>query len=157
MAARHKQSKQDEIASRRAQVAALRLSQYSQAEIAARLDVSVGTVNSDLQALREEWAERRFTSYDSWVEEELATLDKMQRAFLPLALSGQTSAADRVLAVMDRRAKLVGLDKPQQHEHRVITRDVVEAEIERLEAQIAEEEARRAAESQLEQMPELEA
>jgi len=131
-----KQSKRDEIASRRTQVAAMRLAQLSQQEIADRLDVSVGTVNSDLQAIRAEWTERRLQSYENWLMEELATLDKLQRAFLPLALSGQTNAADRVLAVMDRRAKLVGLDKPQQHEHVVITKDVIEAEIERLQAEI---------------------
>ena len=55
------QSKQDEIQARRNQVATLRLAHLTQAEIAKRLGVSVGTVNSDLQAIRDEWAERRQT------------------------------------------------------------------------------------------------
>lgn len=137
----------DEIAARRTQVAVLRLTHLTQREIAKRLGVSVGTINADLQAIREEWAERRATAYDDWVAEELAKLDSLERAFLRLALQGQTTAADRVLAVMDRRSRLVGLDKPQLHEHTVITRDALDAEIERLEAEVAARAAREEAAS----------
>lgn len=136
------QTQLDEIAARRTQVAALRLAHLTQREIASRLGVSVGTINADLQAIREEWAERRSTAYDDWVAEELAKLDRLERALLPLALQGQTTAADRVLSVMDRRARIVGLDKPQMHEHTVITRDALDAEIERLEAEVAARAAR---------------
>jgi len=126
----------DEVALRRVQVGALTLARYSQREIARRLSVSVGTVNADLKAIRAEWVERRLASYEQWVEEELAVLDKLQRSLLPLALQGNHAAADRVLSVMDRRARLVGLDRPQEHRHTVITMDAVEAEIERLEQQL---------------------
>jgi len=132
------QTKRDEIAARRQQVALLRLTHLTQAEIAEHLGVSVGTVNADIQAVREEWAERRRTAYDEWVGEELAKLDRLERSLLPLALKGQTSAADRVLSIMDRRARLLGLDKPERHEHTVITLDAIEAEIMRLEAELAE-------------------
>lgn len=136
------QTQLDEIAARRTQVAALRLTHLTQREIASRLGVSVGTVNADLQAVREEWAERRSTSYDDWVSEELAKLDRLERSMMTYALQGQTTAVDRVLAVMDRRSRLVGLDKPQLHEHTVITRDALDAEIERLEAEVAARAAR---------------
>jgi len=48
---------------------------------------------------------------------------------------------------MDRRSRLVGLDKPQLHEHTVITRDALDAEIERLEAEVAARAAREEAAS----------
>lgn len=126
----------DEVALRRVQVSAMTLGRRSQREIARRLNVSVGTVNADLKAVRAEWAERRLAAYEQWVEEELAVLDALQRSLLPLALQGNHAAADRVLSVMDRRARLIGLDRPQEHRHTVITMDAVEAEIERLEAQL---------------------
>jgi transcriptional regulator with XRE-family HTH domain len=131
------QAKLDEIAARRQQVATLRLAHLSQAEIARKLGVSVGTVNADLQAIRQEWAERRRSSFEEWLDEELAKLDRLERALLPLALQGQATAADRVLSVMDRRAKLLGLNKPERHEHTVITMDAIEAEIVRMEAELA--------------------
>jgi predicted transcriptional regulator len=45
-------------------------------------------------------------------------------------------AIDRCLAIMDRRARLLGLDAPTKHE--VLTLDAVTAEIRRLEAQLGE-------------------
>jgi len=45
-------------------------------------------------------------------------------------------AIDRVLAIMDRRAKLLGLDSPVKHE--VITLDYIQSEIMRLEAVLGE-------------------
>ena len=134
----------DRVAERRTQVAALLLASRTQREIADTLEVSVGTVNADVQAIRAEWAERRATSYDEWVAEQLAVLDRLQRSMLPVAVTGNSGAVDRVLAIMDRRTRLLGLDKPQQHEHVVLTKDVVTAEIERLEAELA----RRASEEQ---------
>jgi len=45
-------------------------------------------------------------------------------------------AIDRCLSIMDRRAKLLGLDAPTRHE--VITLDAVTAEIQRLERKLGE-------------------
>ena len=127
----------DEILDRRTQVAALRLSRLSFSEIARRLGVSVATVHSDMTAIRSEWAERRLTAYEDWIGEELATLDALQRSMLPLARTGQEKAVDRVLSIMDRRSRLLGLDQPERHEHVVITKDLVAREIERLEEELA--------------------
>ena len=55
------------------------------------------------------------------------------------ALSEEKSALfaiDRVLAIMDRRAKLMGLDAPIKTE--VITLDYIQQEIARLEATLGE-------------------
>jgi len=130
-------AKKDQIAQRRHLVATMRLAHLTQQEIADRLGVSVGTINADLKAVREEWAERRRETYDDLVAEELAKLDRLERALLPLALQGQGPASDRVLSIMDRRARLLGLDRPTRHEVTMLTQDLIEAEIQRLEAELA--------------------
>lgn len=128
----------DLIADRRRQVAGLRLQQLSQREIATELGVSVATVNRDLKRIRDEWAARRDESYSGWVAEELALLDAMQRALLPEVLvKRKAHVADRILGIMNRRARMLGLDKPELHKHTaVITQDLIDAEIARLEAQL---------------------
>jgi Trp operon repressor len=130
----------DALAERRQKVSALRLMHYTQREIAAQLDVSVATVNRDLAVVRAEWAERRSQSYESWVGEELAKIDLLERAILPAAIRGDDKAQARLVQFMDRRARMMGLDKPERFEHTVITMDAVEAEIARLEREMTERE-----------------
>jgi Trp operon repressor len=130
----------DALAERRQRVSALRLMHYTQREIAAQLGVSVATINRDLAVVRAEWAERRSQSYESWVGEELAKIDLLERAILPAAISGDDKAQARLVQFMDRRARMMGLDKPERFEHTVITMDAVEAEIARLEREMTERE-----------------
>lgn len=141
MAPKVPQVKTDEILARRSRVAMLRLAHLTQAEIAQQVGVSVGTVNGDLKAIRDEWAERAATSFEDWVTEELAKLDRLERAMLHQALQGNGAATEKVLSIMDRRAKMLGLNKPDKVEHTHITRDLIEAEIERLEAELARNES----------------
>lgn len=66
-------------------------------------------------------------------------LDLLLEKAMEKALSEEKSsmfAIDRVLAIMDRRAKLMGLDAPVRTE--VITLDYIQAEIQRLEATLGE-------------------
>ena len=66
-------------------------------------------------------------------------LDLLLEKAMEKALSEEKSsmfAIDRVLAIMDRRAKLMGLDAPVRTE--VITLDFIQAEIQRLEATLGE-------------------
>jgi hypothetical protein len=66
-------------------------------------------------------------------------LDLLLEKAMEKALSeekGALFAIDRVLAIMDRRAKLMGLDAPVRTE--VITLDYIQAEIQRLEATLGE-------------------
>lgn len=44
------------------------------------------------------------------VSRELRTLDLLQRAVMKDALRGETKAVDRVLAIMQQRSKMLGLD-----------------------------------------------
>lgn len=60
-----------------------------------------------------------------------------------IALNGsnadrQLRAVDRCLTIMERKAKLFGLDAPTKNVVSVITEDVIDAEIARLETEIAQ-------------------
>lgn len=48
---------------------------------------------------------------------ELETLDRLQFGLWQHAAAGNQGAVDRVLRIMERRAKLLGLDAPSQLEH----------------------------------------
>lgn len=65
---------------------------------------------------------------------ELERLDEAQRAIWPRVRAGDLEAIDRLCKLMDRRAKLLGLDAPKQVE--VLTIDTVDAELRRLEAEM---------------------
>ena len=63
-------------------------------------------------------------------------MDNLLATYMPQALAGDVKSADFVLKVLDRRAKLLGLDAPTKTE--VITLDAIDAEIRRLENQLGE-------------------
>lgn len=66
---------------------------------------------------------------------EIARLDGLMIALWPAARRGDLAAVDRVLKIMDRRAKFLGLDAPTRHE--IVTIDEIEQEISRLETELA--------------------
>ena len=49
-------------------------------------------------------------------EMELARMDEMMAGIYPTALQGDMQAIDRVLRIMERRAKLLGIDAPTRQE-----------------------------------------
>lgn len=67
-------------------------------------------------------------------------LDALLRAVWMQALAGKPDAVRQALSIMDRRSKLLGLDAPTKTSLTVITEDVLDAEIQRLEAEIAAKE-----------------
>lgn len=66
-------------------------------------------------------------------------LDRLQRAWWPAALNGDVKAAGIVMRVMDRRARLFGLDAPTQIEvtQVPVEADVVDAELRTILGQLA--------------------
>jgi hypothetical protein len=69
---------------------------------------------------------------------ECERLDAMLRALWPSAISGKWLAVDRCLAIMDRRAKLLGLDAPIRTRIDVITNDAFSEAMASLEAELAD-------------------
>ena len=107
---------------RRARAVELRLAGYSLKQIGAELGVTFQAVakmiNKELSELRD------VAEKDAEIlrEVEVARLDAMLKAKWPEVEIGNDAAIDRVLRIMERRAKLLGLDAP--------TRSNVEANIE---------------------------
>lgn len=65
------------------------------------------------QRIKSEWI---FESIEEARQLELMRLDELQVAVWDRALNGELPAAHCVLKIMDRRAKLLGLDKPEKVE-----------------------------------------
>ena len=68
------------------------------------------------QAYQRIKGETIFESIDEARQLELMRLDEMQLAVWDRAINGDLPAAHCVLKIMDRRAKLLGLDKPEKAE-----------------------------------------
>ena len=108
-----------ETASRRRKVAALMLQKRPAYEIAKRLNVNENTVYKDGQAIREAWKREMLGAHDDLLAKELAALDDDEKALRDL-LKGEPNTRlwlniyDRVLRVCERRAKLLGLDAPEE-------------------------------------------
>ena len=99
-----------DIEGRRAKVAALLLENKSERQIARELGISKTNARNDIGHVRAEWQERRMTSIDTWMAEELKRLDVAMAAIWPHVTAGDTWRIDRMLAIMERRAKYLGLD-----------------------------------------------
>lgn len=131
------------IEERRAQVAALVLSHVSYRRIASMLGVGRTTVFKDVQVLRRQYRLRAGADYETHVAEMLASLEMLERAWMPKALpfhplavpedaSAAEKAASVILRVLDRKARLLGLDQPTK-----VQADVTVTETTRLDSEIA--------------------
>lgn len=90
----------------------------TQTEIARRLGVDQSTVAKDCKALDALYQERAAQDVAAAKGEDLARLDELLEVLYPIAtlkqrgVKGWLFAVDRVMAVLERRAKLLGLDAP---------------------------------------------
>lgn len=113
-----------ELEGRRAQVAELLLARRSIRQIASVLDVPRSTVHRDALAVRTEWQRRRLDAIEHEVASEIVRLDAMERALWPKVLACDLQAFDRQLRIMERRAKLLGLDAPKRIDVETRIRDM---------------------------------
>ena len=101
---------------RREQVAGLLLARTPYRQMASMLNVALSTIAKDVQIIRKRWVASSLHSYEQHVSEQAALLDGLERAMAPKALLGDARAAEVLLRVMERRARLLGLDRPVRHE-----------------------------------------
>lgn len=107
-----KQTQRDyDRAERKRNALELRLAGASYRDIAQALEVSPATA---LQDCKEALADIPAQQADEMRTVELSRLDRLQRAVWPRAVKGDLQAVDRAIKIIDRRAKLFGLDAPQQ-------------------------------------------
>ena len=110
-------TKKQQIIERRRRVADLRLSGVrKQQEVADRLGVSIATINRDFAVLDDEWRARAASDIDLEKSIDLDRIDQMIMALWPAASSGLTAAVDRVLSLINMRAKILGTEAPKRNE-----------------------------------------
>lgn len=107
------------IETRRRKVWEYRLAGMSAREIARKLtqegiDVTHATVAKDVNATLAELAKHRLTDAAAARDMELARLDKVAVPIAAKAYKGDPQAAQVLLRISERRAKLLGLDAPMQ-------------------------------------------
>lgn len=98
-------------AARREKALELRAKGMSIRAIADKLGVSKSQVQRDIEKELQAAAERRKKIAGLIIDLELAKLDALEKKAWEHITDGELSAIDRVLRSMERRAKLLGLDK----------------------------------------------
>ena len=87
--------------------------------IAARLGVAPATAYRRVRHALDEVNQRNVEDAGTLRDLEAMRLDALQEAVWQQALDGDGKALDRILAIMGRRTKLLGLDAPQRQETKV--------------------------------------
>lgn len=101
---------------RRHRVLKYRLAGKSYRDISRMVGISESTVSADIQAILEPVEESARKNVELYIKLELERLDKMARPVWFSATRGDTAAVDQILKIMQRRAKLLGLDAPTKRE-----------------------------------------
>ena len=87
--------------------------------IAARLGVAPATAYRRVRHALDQVNARTVEDAATLRSLEMLRLDELQNAIWQRAIDGDGKALDRVLAIMTRRTKLLGLDAPQRQETKV--------------------------------------
>lgn len=107
-----RKTQQAKIEIRRKKVAANLTAGLNYRDMADALDVSLATVAGDVKAIVKRWQAEQVSSVDQWAQLESHRLDRAINAIWDKVQEGDLGALDRMLKIMERRAKLLGLDTP---------------------------------------------
>ncbi len=107
-------SKRINAAERRSLSLDLRLAGNSYRSIAKQMGVSVSTIWDDINDGLLQLADKEQEKTKTLRQLELERLDALHAAHWSFAAAGDVPAAGVILRIADRRAKLLGLDKPAQ-------------------------------------------
>ena len=88
------------------------------AEASFPLEVGYQNRGTAWRAVHDSLNSRIAEAVTEYRELELARLDALQAAHWPQAVAGSVRSADLVLRVIDRRMKLLGLDRPRMEDDR---------------------------------------
>lgn len=124
---------------RRDQITAMMLSHTPYRQMASLLGVGIGTIARDVKLIRKRWIANSLRSYEAHVADMSALLDGIERAMGPKALQGDPKAAEVLMRVMERRARLLGLDRPTKIEATVEHTTTLDQAIEGLLASFPEQ------------------
>jgi hypothetical protein len=112
--ARGKAAEKGAILQRQLQALELRKAGYSYRAIGERLGISHVQAYTDVNAELARLTELRKDSTEELRELELERLDVLLKGLEPMARVGNPGAVNSYLRVMERRAKLLGLDAPER-------------------------------------------
>jgi transcriptional regulator len=116
-----KRGQSEEAAERRVRALQLRILGLSYRRIAAELNVSEAQSFRDVQSELDRLAKQAQENAEQLRTLELRRLDEMQAAIAPQLFpakgnNANLGAIDRALRIMERRARLLGLDAPEKKE-----------------------------------------
>jgi DNA-binding Lrp family transcriptional regulator len=114
------------------QVLDLRKQGYNYREIAERLGISVSTAHKHVTKMLAALREKTVEIADDVLRMELDRLDTMLAGVWTAATAGDTNAIDRVLKIMERRSKYLGLDAPEAVTLGVHTDQSTEVDLDKL-------------------------
>jgi hypothetical protein len=109
-----------ELVEKETTIIELRQEGYVWREIATMVDMSIAGV---AKAYKRALTRHPHATIDEHRELELDRLDTLQRTFWKSAVAGNPRSADFVLRVIDKRAKLLGLEAPLKIQAEVVTYD----------------------------------
>jgi hypothetical protein len=109
-----------ELVEKETTIIELRQEGYVWREIATMVDMSIAGV---VKAYKRALTRHPVAAIEEHRELELDRLDNLQRTYWQPAVNGNLRAADFVLRVIDKRAKLLGLDAPLKVQAEVVTYD----------------------------------
>lgn len=107
-----RKNKEAEREERRKKIAANLLAGLDYRTMANALGVSIGTIAADVKILMGRWQKEQVGVMDQIVQLEVTRLDRALNAIWNKILDGDQGAINSMLRIMERRAKLLGLDKP---------------------------------------------
>lgn len=105
-----RKTRQAEIEVRRKKVAANLTAGLNYRDMAEALGVSLATVAGDVKVIIERWQDEQASTIGQWVQLESHRLDRALNAIWDKVQAGDLGAIDRALKIMERRARLLGLD-----------------------------------------------
>lgn len=111
-----KRSEKGAILERQIQALELRKAGWPFHKIGVRLGISTSQAFKDVSAQLKQLAALALDNADELRQLELERLDMLIKGLEPMARVGNPGAANSYLRVMERRAKLLGLDAPARQE-----------------------------------------
>ncbi len=114
------------IADRRQEVLALYRTGITQRAIALQLGLTEDVVSMDMKAIKQMWRDKMAQEIGAIAGLELVKLDELERALWDDAMKGRPHVVERVIQVMDHRAKILGLYAPTKGKVAVVTEDQID-------------------------------
>ena len=112
-----RRGKEVEIEARRARVASLLLAGVSdQSKIAEQVGVDRTTISRDIKQIEQRWQLAAVQDIAAAKGKDLERIERLIAALWEDARKGKWLATDRVLALMQHRAKLLGLEAPAKQD-----------------------------------------